>query len=377
MENKIKKNKYVAIFLFIFFFLSVANPALARDKFWVGSGDGLVDSTANWSFSSGGSNGASIPRLGDLVTFDGSGVNDAFFNVDMDIGDLFMTADYTGLVTINDGTILTLSTALPTTVVTVSRSGSQLATTSTPVNDLDLGGAFTLLSTDGDADISSIALKYTGSLSSSSISNIRVSYKQQETCSATKPGDATLFDTVSSFDVNDVATTTGDSPIALVDGQKVCVYIVYDLTPDYSLSLLGRSIDFEIVNPTTDISIDGGEITTTNTVNIIGQTIISSDEVTSVSSFKMKDEAVNPTVFYLQDGSVWKKEGSSDPVRMTNPNLNVQSINFTYLDGPAGAGAVRIDMTVSNVSENAGASFLNVTKTYTTTVTIRSRPESQ
>lgn len=255
-------------------------------------------------------------------------------------------------------------------VLSVEKSGNQIATTTIPASGFNLGGAFTLNTTGGALDVNSIRIKQVGSLSTSTLSNIQLFYKTEATCSSTKPTDATLFGSMGSFDSLNIATTTGT--ITLSEGFQTCLYITYDLPGTYSSSTLGRSIDFEITNPSIDIIVNGGTVSTTDPVNISGRTIVTTTDITSLLSLRMNDPSKDPTLFYLQNGAVWKKEGYNNSVRLTSPNLLVQNLtftNFTPISG--GTGSVRIQMTVSNVNLGADPSFQDVTRTYSTTATIR------
>jgi hypothetical protein len=277
----------------------------------------------------------------------------------------------------------TLATFTITPTVTVSKQGSQISTTTIPVTGQNLGGAFTLLS-QGNATTTSIKIKQVGSIATSSFSNVKLYYKAESDCGAVKPSDATWFGTAGSFDTNGVATTTGT--MTLSDGNKNCLYLVYDLIGTFSTSSLGNSVDFEINNPSTDIILSAGTVSTTGVINISGRTIAVNDVslnpeanptsctnsgINSLLSLKMRDPIKNPTVFYLENCAVWKMEGGGTPIRLTNPNLQVQSLIFTNLTGSNSGGAVRVQMTMSNVNASSGPSYINTTKTYSTTATVK------
>jgi hypothetical protein len=255
-------------------------------------------------------------------------------------------------------------------VLTVGESGRQLATTTAPVNDQALGGAFTLNSADGDSTITSITLKQVGSVATTSLSNITLVSKEEETCSTTTPTSGTTpFGSPTDF-TDDTVTIEGN--LTVTDGVQTCLYVNYDLGGEVSTSTMGRSIDFEITNPSTDLVIEGGTVNTTSKVNITGRTMITTpDGIESLLSLKTLDENKNPTLFYLKDNSVWKQEGTNPPRRLTNPNLKVQTLTFQDLTGVNNSGSVRIIMTISNVDPDAPDSFLNVTRTYSSSAAVR------
>ncbi len=387
------KKLYYLIFTFtlIGFFCFLGGEAQAANKYWVGPLNGVNSTTTNWSLTSGGFGGATLPDIFDNMIFNGFGSSTSF-NANMTAGDLFLDSTYSGIVTIENGVTLTLGVEIiPPPIVTVSKSGSQIVSTITPVTGLNLGGAFTMQS-QGNATTTAFKIKQIGSLATSSITNLVVYYKAEGTCSATRPADATLFGTTTlPFNADNVATTNGT--LVLSDGVQNCLYISYDLPGAFSTSTLGRTIDLEITNPSTDVTLALGSVETIEKVNVPGRTMIIDeyttppepdpnpapdvpvnscvDAVSSLISLKMSDPAKDPTVFYLQNCAVWKMEGGGTPIRLTNPNLKVYSLTFTDLTAANSAGTVRMSLTMANVDEAASDSLLNVSRTFTTTATVK------
>ena len=268
---------------------------------------------------------------------------------------------------INSGNLTGWTVSLPS--ISVASQGSQISTTTMPVSGLDLGGAFTLNISSGNADITSIKIRQNGSLPISAISNIQLYYNIATTCSAVKPSGASLFGATSTFEQNGYASIAGT--ITLSEGSQTCLYPTYDLTGNYSTSTLGRSIDFEISNPVTDITASAGTVSTSGRVIVPRRTIVTTPDIVSLLSLKMNEANQDPTVFYLQNNAVWKKVGNTVPIRLTDPNLQVQALSFIDLTGLNSAGVIKITMTVSNVDPGADPSALNVTRTYSTTATIK------
>ena len=393
--RNIKKTLYFGAFLAFFFGLT--NIGFAADRFWVGPLNGVINSVTNWSLISGGAGGASVPGLYDSVIFN-SGANNATVNVDTAVNDFIIDSNYSGLVSIADGVILTVGSADGLSpLVTVGKSGRQIPTTTATSTDQDLGGAFTLSVVGAEVNVTAIKLKQIGSLATSSISNIRLSYKHEDICSAVKPAGTTDFGVAASFDGNGIATTTANTPLTLSPDIPVCLYIVYDLEADQGISVMGQTIDFEITNPSTDIVINTGAIGTTNKVNITGSTMIvvedsvvqtipttsnpacSDSKIYSLISIHVEDEAKNPTIFYLQNCQVWKKEGDSSTRHLTNKNLQVHSLIFTDMTpnnmrADYGIRIVRMEITMSNMDPGDGGVFLNITRTLKTSAGLMSWP---
>lgn len=77
-------------------------------RYLVSGGNGNSNSTTNWSDTSGGASGASVPVTGDEVIIDAASLNAPItFNATMTIRTLTVS-DYTGVLTINSGIVLTL-----------------------------------------------------------------------------------------------------------------------------------------------------------------------------------------------------------------------------------------------------------------------------
>ena len=90
-------------YLITLFILSIATPSFAANRFWVGAGLGNWNSTSNWSGTSGGSSGASVPGVSDIAIFDSSNVTNCAINANVNIKGLSITTLYTGTISINSG----------------------------------------------------------------------------------------------------------------------------------------------------------------------------------------------------------------------------------------------------------------------------------
>jgi len=66
-------NKFLIVIVSVIITLTMAHTAFAADRFWLGTTSTDSAVAANWSASSGGAGGASVPGTGDTVTFDGNG----------------------------------------------------------------------------------------------------------------------------------------------------------------------------------------------------------------------------------------------------------------------------------------------------------------
>jgi hypothetical protein len=66
------------------------------NRYWVASTDGTFSSSFNWSTSSGGSSGASVPDTTTVAIFDSNGVGRCILTSNIEILDLVVSSGYTG-----------------------------------------------------------------------------------------------------------------------------------------------------------------------------------------------------------------------------------------------------------------------------------------
>jgi hypothetical protein len=96
---------YKNIFLLIVVLLLSINT-YATKRYWVGTGANLNwNATANWSASSGGASGSSVPVSTDSVYFDGSGLGQCSINATVNIKRLDMSSGYTDTIKQNSQAI--------------------------------------------------------------------------------------------------------------------------------------------------------------------------------------------------------------------------------------------------------------------------------
>ena len=76
--------------------LALSNSNLqAANRYWIAGANSNFNNTTNWSTSSGGAAGASVPTTGDFVYFNGSGAGNCTFDIDVNF-DGIRTTGYTG-----------------------------------------------------------------------------------------------------------------------------------------------------------------------------------------------------------------------------------------------------------------------------------------
>jgi len=167
--------------------------------------------------------------------------------------------------------------------ITVGTTGTQTSSVYNSSNNNYIGGAFTFVRSTGTANITQIIVKDTGTVNANSnLSNLKLYYETAGTCNY--DGNETLFGTASSFNSSDQATVTGT---LATETSQICVYAVLDVGSGASS---GETIELEISNPETDITVSSGVVVGTSAVAISGTTTITQNEIISIS---ISDGSVN------------------------------------------------------------------------------------
>jgi hypothetical protein len=144
---------------------------LAADRFWVGLSGAANNwnNTANWSTTSGGTGGASVPGSADIAIFDGSGLGNCTINATVNVAGLTVQSGYTGTISqgsnaitagatgaVFSGGTFTGGSASITINGAITISGTAFTATS---GTMTLGGNFTFSS--GSFAHNSGTVKYT------------------------------------------------------------------------------------------------------------------------------------------------------------------------------------------------------------------------
>jgi len=186
----------------------------------------------------------------------------------------------------------------PTPNITVDTAGTQISEVSLGANDEYSGGAFTFVRGTASANVTQIIINEEGSIDADSdISDLRVFYKIEATCSSSIPGDATAFNVSGvGFNSSDEATVTGTMSVGT---SQVCVYLQYDVN---GTAVLGDEIEFEISDPSSDLTVSAGTASPSIAVPIAGTTTVTdvaidTDVNTSANSFNN----TSPTIVFTDD----------------------------------------------------------------------------
>lgn len=208
--------------------------------------------------------------------------------------------------------------------LTVGTTGTQISTVDTGSHNVHIGGAFTLVSSSGSINVNSIKISEIGSVAANTyLTNVKLYYETAGTC--TYNGTESQYGSTTSFNSSQQATFTQTLSVTT---SQVCIYVVFDVhesAPDTS------TIDIQITNPSTDVTVDTGANSSPATaVNISGNTTINFVVAVSISlttdgsvSWGIMESNTSNSTISLPDTEVIHSDSN------VNIDLNVKSSNAT------------------------------------------------
>src|SRR5687768_6712738 len=102
----------------------ITQISFAQSRFWIATTSGNWNDPANWSATSGGAGGATVPTTGNLAVFNGVGGGNGNCNLDVAPTVAGITlSGYTGIIDLN-GNVLTTTGVNTLTTGTISNSGA-------------------------------------------------------------------------------------------------------------------------------------------------------------------------------------------------------------------------------------------------------------
>jgi hypothetical protein len=201
----IKNKKYFTIILLLLLIFGAGSDVLAGKRYWVGTGANKNwNSTGNWSATSGGTSGATVPGSNDTAYFNNGGIGQCSVNATVNIRRLEMVSGFTDTLKQNANTI-TIGTGGMVLNAGVFKGGSASITNS---------GIFTLNGCNfiSTTDILSISGNYTFSSGTFTHNNGQVWYRATSTING-----STTF-----YDLN--FAPTGNSSYAIESATTLTVY---------------------------------------------------------------------------------------------------------------------------------------------------------
>lgn len=161
--------------------------------------------------------------------------------------------------------------------VTVSATSSQIASTTVPISDFYVGGAFVIQETSLSRNVTDITITETGSVNaSSSLTNIRMYYDLDtsapyDCASESYTGPEPQFGATSTGFSSENGTTTFSGTQQVTTTQAMCVYVVLDINASTTDQ---ETLDIEISAPNNDVGVSSGTVGPGSAVGMTGSTTL-------------------------------------------------------------------------------------------------------
>lgn len=130
--------------------LLVLTPAFSQSRYWIATGSGNWNDAANWSASSGGSGGASVPGTGNTAIFDGAASGACVIDATTTVAGITI-AGYTGSLDLNGFTLTSTGTNTFTSG-TIDNAGAAATLTLAATGTTTFDGTTFNVSITGSAD---------------------------------------------------------------------------------------------------------------------------------------------------------------------------------------------------------------------------------
>ena len=219
--------------------------------------------------------------------------------------------------------------------VFVTSAGSQTATAFASSSRVYVGGTFTFVDTYASHDVTGITITENGTIDGSvDISNIRL-YYEADTTAPYDCVDETYGGTESQFGSTDTNGFSGADGVSSFTGSTVnvsttsalCVYPVLDI---YDSTTNNTTIEIEISNPTSDVTVSSGSAGPSSAVVLSGATTVLNDI---------------PTQMHYH----WRDDNGSETTA-TSKTAGVEDTSYTAFQ-PGAVARIRVE-----VSNEGGSS---------------------
>ena len=373
------------------------------DRYWIASSAGNWNDTANWSTTSGGSGGASVPTSADDVFFDGNGLGDCTLpNANESINKLTTATGYTGTITIYAGRTLQIGAGSPVTIETNTTISFGSASSILGLYGAGFSannGTWTgdgVVRFDGGGNATSVGGTYP-KIQFRWANNRSLIFTSDVTCTTLQFYNTNSTTGTLSNSTNDINfTITGDVESLGITGtfawSKGTGTITLSGTSTQSIDFLGKTVEDLVIDKSAGTATLSGAVTTDSlavnrgTIDINGQAVDVSGNVTAnpvAGAFTFQDTAatgslsitgnidLNGTATY---GGTWSDididalsaTGSNEAAYVTVSNSNNSSGNtITVTNGTDSGGNTGWSFGAAGISGT-----LNATETGTDTASL-------
>jgi hypothetical protein len=364
-------NKLFFIGLLTIVFCTIELSAASR--YWIGVADNNWNNTGNWSTSSGGGGGASVPGSGDVANFDVNGNVNCTLNAAVNIAGLTMTAGYTATITHSTNTI-----ALGTSGATLSGgtfAGGSASITATGAFTIS-GCAFTSTSgtfnTNSNFTVSSGSFTHNSGLMkftatntiSASVTMYQVEFAPALAATYTIAGGTTL--TISNtMTISGTVTATFNTGNINANGNVVITNTAAGSGGSAILTISGSGNQLidgvtstsEARLPNVVINKSGGTLTLQDFVNVTGNWTRTAGDVdpgtSTVAMLATKTISGTDTLYNVvfASGGTFTISGGGSTLNILHTFTNQGSIDQTFNTGTINAYG---DIVVTNTATGGG-----------------------
>jgi len=250
-----------------------------------------------------------------------------------------------------------------------------------PSTNRYVGGAFTFVRNFSSANVTQIIITEQGTVNANSnLSNVVLFFKTEATCSTSIPPDATQYNSSSvGFNVSEKATVTGTETIT-VGTSQICVYVRLNVG---SGAFDGQTLEIEISNPSTEVTVSAGTVIPAIAKAIDGSTTLQTPKGYEMGSnlYRILSSSINigghsqaSLSYRMQDtiGEIATDESQSDFYKLkagyqatwsyplVSPVLTFSITNdkYTAALGILTTSAAKTDTTGFTVATNADSGYI-------------------
>jgi hypothetical protein len=323
-----------------------ANKGIAAPRFWVTAAASNWNNIANWSATSGGAGGSSVPGAADDVNFDNNGIGNCTIDAIVSVKSFTVVAGFTG--TISQGTnAISASTA-------ATFSGGSFSGGSA---NITITGAFTLSGTNFTSTSAILELRDNAAFSSGTFLHNNGTLRLNCTNNAAE-------------------TITGTSPSCFAlefvgINRGYTINSAGNITVANNLIISGVGF-FNLINGTINVS---GDINVTNsatgcggtaTINIIGAGVENFNGNTTAGTGALPQLIINKASGTLNLANF---PGVSNNFTYTAGTINPGTSTFCFTHGSVGAYTIIGSLSLTNIEFTVNVGLLTATIPLATTLT--------
>ncbi|MCA9378871.1 DUF2341 domain-containing protein, partial [Candidatus Dojkabacteria bacterium] len=224
-------------------------------------------------------------------------------------------------------TFYSLGTEDASPTVTVSTTGTQTSSMSIPSTNQSVGAAFSLAPAVTSATVTGITITENGTVDAQTdVDNIKL-YYELDTSSPYNCASESYAGTETQFGSTDAdgfsganGTSAFTDSVAVTTSQALCVYVVLDIGSGATNS---ESLEIEISNPSTNVTLSTGTVTPGTAVALSGTTTLSGADVT-VSSAGTQISQTNKPISNMYLGAAFSIEEKTSSRNVTGITIREQ-----------------------------------------------------